>query len=497
MKTLLLSLQSNTDTIGLKYLHSYLIAHQVDSHFLFVPAYRESAFSAIKDFLRELAPRIIGISLMSHEFRLCRDLGRRIKDEFPDIILVTGGIHPSIRPGDCLDFSDYVFIGESEESFLEFVKAVEGGSSPAEVPNLVYRSSGELIRNRLRPLNENLDDLSFPEHFPRKSFVFHQGRVVRLNKSLFKRHSRYSGKFYSLTTTRGCPFSCSYCCNSFFVKLYGKGIIRKRSVDNVIEELKEAIKTFPDIVYVNIQDDCFFAYDPQWMKQFSHRYRREIGKHFTIRTTPHHITEEKVRLMKEAGLSWLFMGLQTGSERVNREIFKRFIPNEKFLKATRIAHKYNIAGFYDVILDNPYETEEDVTRTLRVILQIPKPFQLQIFSLCFYPGTELADRAEREGLKIEDALTKNYFKYQPDYLNKLIRLSPIFPRKFIFFLLNHNKSLFFKLLIKLIYLPAILLLEPLVWLRLFLLSFDYNPIRTCNMIYSFFSTGVRRTMLRK
>jgi radical SAM superfamily enzyme YgiQ (UPF0313 family) len=496
-KTLLVSFQNNTDTIGLKYIHSYLIKNNINSHILFIPQFNKKDFLSIEKFLKGYKPKIIGISLMSPEFFNAKEFSLYVKKNFPEIIIIWGGIHPTVDPKECLRYADYVFMGESEYAFLEFVNAISRNKPVNGILNLVYKSSEGININKLRPFNENLDDLPFPEHFPQKSLVLHNGNIIKLSKSLFKKYTRYSGKFYSITTTRGCPFSCAYCCNSAFSKLYGLSKVRKRSVENVIKEMRLATKIFPDIVYINIQDDNFFSYDIQWMKAFAETFKREVKKNFVCRSTPAHLTEEKISMLKKAGLSWIFMGLQSGSPRINKEIYKRFVPNEKFIEATKIVLKNNVAGYYDVILDNPYETEQDKIETINVLLKIPKPFVLQLFSLCFYQGTEIYDRALKENLIIENPLEKNYEKFKPTYLNKVTRLCPLFPKSFIELMVKNRKSQWAKISVNLIYPPSTLILEPLAWFRLILISFDYNIFTTVKMIFAFSKTGFSKLILRK
>jgi anaerobic magnesium-protoporphyrin IX monomethyl ester cyclase len=496
-KILLVTFQNNTEANGLKYIRSYLCQHQIDPHILFIPDYDEKHISAIETFLKRFKPIIIGISLMSAEFDNAKSFSEIIKIKFPEIVIAWGGIHPTVSPEECLEYADYVFIGESEHAFLEFVNAISNSKPANNILNLAYKSSAGITINKLRPLNNNLDDLPFPEHLPEKSSILHNGQIMKLSRSLFNRYSRYSGRSYDLTTTRGCPFSCAYCCNSAFSKLYGASKIRQRSVDNVIKEMQQAVKLFPELIYINIQDDNFFSYDIGWMTVFAEACETDIKNRFVCRTTPAHLTEDKISMLKKAGLAWIFMGLQSGSPRINKEVYKRFVPNEKFIEAAKLVKKCHVAGFYDIILDNPYETEEDLLETINVILKIPKPFMLQLFSLCFYQGTELHDRALKEKLAIENPRQKNYAKYQPTFLNKVVRLCPLLSNKLIVSLVKNRKSRWTNILLNSIYSPSILFLEPFIWMKLVLISFDYNIPTTIKMILSFSKTGISQIFLRK
>lgn len=496
-KVLLVTFQTNTDVIGLKYIHSYLHENQIDSHILFIPQEHKKDIHAIEIFLQKFKPKIIGISLMSEEFYQARDFTQLIKEEFPDIIIVWGGLHPSINPKECLNYADYVFVDESEESFSEFVIAVFKNSPVVNIPNLAYKTANTIQINKIRSLKEDLDYLPFPEHYPLKSFILDKGKIIKLNDFLFRKYSRYSGKFYSLTTTRGCPFSCAYCCNSFFNKIHGVPKIRKRSAENVIKELELALHYFPDLIYINIQDDNFFTYSLQWMEEFAEMYKKRINKKFICRSTPAHLTKEKLYTLKKAGLSWVFMGLQSGSPRVNKEVYERFVSNEQFIKTTKIIRDSNLAGQYDVITDNPYESEEDTLKTIDVLLSIPKPYTLQLLSLCFYPGTKLYDRALKENLKIEDPLEKEYLKWKPTFLNKILKLCPLLPNRFIRLMVKKRNTNWAPMVVNLILFPTVLIVEPLVWAKLSLISFDYNLFSTANMIFKFYKTGFNKIILRK
>jgi radical SAM superfamily enzyme YgiQ (UPF0313 family) len=496
-RVLLVSFQNNTDVIGLKYVQSFLRANGVDSRMLFVPHYDPSSIGAIVNFLKKVGPKILGISLMSEEFHNARAFSVAVKREIPEIHIVWGGIHPTIDPEDCLNYSDYVFVGESEKSFLEFVNAVFESKPVEGIMNLAYKSYGKIIINDLRHLQENLDELAFPEHHPRGSFVLHKGKVARLDASLFKKYARFSGKFLSIMTSRGCPFSCAYCCNSCFTKLYGRSKVRKRSVNNVIDELKQEVSLHPDIIYVKIHDDNFFSYDIAWINEFARRYKREICKKFWCLSTPLHFSRDKVAVLKDAGFCFVHIGLQSGSERVNKEVFNRFVPNDKFIEATEIANEYGLVGYYDVILDNPWEEEDDLVEAIETLLRIPKPYMLQLFSLSFYQGTEIFRRANDEGLLFEDSRSKNYLRFSPRFLNRLIRLVPLLPAFLIRFFLKNRHSILVKILATSIYFPSIMFLETFLWFRLSMISFDYNIIKTMNMVLSFFYKGVKKTMFKK
>jgi radical SAM superfamily enzyme YgiQ (UPF0313 family) len=494
MKILLLSLLPTTENFGIKYLHASLLKEGHQSAILFLPNHTQQAKKPLLDFISSFKPHLIGCGYMSYEAPFAAYLGKTIKEHFPGIPLTVGGIHPTVNPDECLEYADFVCVGEGEATVLEMARALHDNGDVKGIQNLAYKISGEVVQNPLRPLINELDKLPFPGHVPTPSYVYHKEKICQMDSKLFRHYTRYDGKAYNIITSRGCPFSCSYCCNSYLSKLYGSKKIQKRSPDNVIAELRAVVEQFPDIILINIHDDCFLAHSKEWHEEFVRDYKKWIARPFIVRSTPLHLTEEKVKILKPAGLAWVTMGLQSGSERINKDIYHRHVTNDMFLEATEIARKYGISGYYDVILDNPFEDEQDTIHTVRVLQKIRKPFQLQLFTLTFYKGTAIYDMLH-EQLGGTDVGIRNYFNYRLTYLNKLVRISPLIPVVLIDYFINNRKSSFAKLLLASLYFLMVIVLEPLSYFYLMLKAFNYNLVMTFRIAYPTFKTKMRERIM--
>ena len=498
---MLISVQPNTDIIGIKYLHAYLRKNDISSRILILPYYRKEMNGAIREFFGEHKPNLVGIGVLSEEFTTAEKLIQFLKSEY-DFATFMGGHQATIDPERCLKYVDYVLKGESEDSLLEVCQKMKRGESFLSTPSLVYKKDNKIVKNPLRRPEENLDKYPFIEFLPEETYIFYRDSIRKMDDFLFRKYSRYSGRFYSLTTTRGCNFKCSFCIHSFTNKMYTEENInipriRTRSVDNVMEELRYMKSNYPDTVYVSIQDDNFFAHDIEWIREFSQKYKKEIGIPIVLQTIPIWFTEEKAKLMKECGLTWVLSGLQTGSQRVQRDIYQRSISNDQFLKTTEILHKLDFCAYYDVILDNPFETEEDVLQTIDVILKIKKPYQLQLLSLTFFPGTVIYDIAKERGMDVDDPFSKNFYGLKNTYLNKIVRLIPLLPNSFVRFLIKVRKKKAAKMALPLVYYPTIFTIEPLVWLRLILKSFDGSIKKTYKMVRSFALLGIKQMTFKR
>ena len=160
-KVLLISFQEYIDTIGLKYLNSYLINKSIESSILYLPKYKSNNILSIKKFIGLYKPKIIGISLMSIEFYKAKEFSQKIKQLFPKIKMVWGGIHPSIDSKECLKYADHIFIGDSEETFYNFINN-----------NL----KDKIIRGkRVCDLNK----LPFTRHFADGNYILHKNKIQR------------------------------------------------------------------------------------------------------------------------------------------------------------------------------------------------------------------------------------------------------------------------------------------------------------------------------
>jgi anaerobic magnesium-protoporphyrin IX monomethyl ester cyclase len=495
MKILLLSLLPTTENFGIKYLHSYVLQQGHQSAILFIPRHEAAVMPPLKAFIDSFRPDLIGCGMMSYEAPFAASIGRQIKEHAPRIPLMVGGIHPTVAPEECLEYADMVSIGESEDTVLETLNHVADGKSLQEIQNLAFKDGHTVRKNPLRPLIADLDRLPFPGHFPEHSHVYHKGKILPMDVKLFRKYTRYDGKAYNIISSRGCPFSCSYCCNSFLSKLYGTKSIRKRSPQNVVAELRSAVEAFPDIILVNIHDDCFLAHREEWHREFVKDYKKWIDRPFIVRSTPLHLTEEKIRMLKEAGLAWVTMGLQSGSERTNREVYGRHVSNRKFLEATELAKKYSVSGYYDVILDNPFEAEEDVISTIKVLREIPKPFQLQLFTLTFYKGTDIYGMMQKKMGDGTELPIQNYFSYKPSFLNKLVRISPLIPSALVDYFIRTRKEPLARLALSLLHVFIVTLIEPFSYFYLMLKGFNRRLLLTLRIAFPTFKTKIGERLM--
>jgi len=501
MNILLISTQRDLDIVGLKYLHYYLLKNEYNSSLLHLPNFNVNDNNALKDigrFVREIDPVFIGISLMSVEYHDSRELTEYFKRNFKSIPIIWGGIHPTICPEMSLRYADYVCVGEGERTIIDFARAIKHNEDLKSINNLAYSEDGNIRKNRLYPLVEDLDKIPLYDHMPVNSFIQDRsGRIIPIDEKVFKKYARYKGTVYNIMSSRGCPFSCTYCCNNVFSKLYDAKNVRRRSVGNLILELEKAINDNPKVKYINFYDDCFLACNDDYLKKFCEAYKEKIKKPFIAKAIPIYITRNKIEYMKDAGLAWISLGLQSGSDRVCKDIYKRKSLKSDFLQAAKIIKDFNIAAFYDIILDNPFESEDELLETAETLAETPKPFFPQIFSLSLYLGTELYERAKKEcPEKIEDSLRKEYLLYNKSMLNNMIRLSVFLNKriidKIILLYRQNREAIRFKALLFIANALSLIIFEPLTCFRVIKLSQGGSYVRTMAILPNYFKEGFMR-----
>jgi radical SAM superfamily enzyme YgiQ (UPF0313 family) len=479
MKCLLISLQSNAYITGLKYISANVRASGHSVRILLLPGYLEKTLSPeISSFIKSYNPDLIGIGLMSIEFYPAKNLTRLLREQF-QIPVIWGGVHPVIDPYNCIKYTDYVCTGEGERVVVKLLEHLmdKGKSIPPEIPNILVNYDNRTIEKPKTAPEQDLNSLPFQEYLPDYFYGFHKNRIYNFarNPGLFRRYALYGGTCHMMITTRGCPFNCGYCANSFLATVYGKKV-RERSVENCIEELK-AVKKDNFVLYINFEDDCFFAHSREWVKRFSDEYKKFIDLPFIVRAIPTMLDKEKLLMLKKAGLSMLVMGIQSGSDRVNFEIYDRKIRFSSVKNAAGLIADTKAAPFYEVIVDNPYSTEEDEIETIKAMATLKKPYIISLAHLTFLPGTPLAKRALADNIAEKDAYLYRYMvKIDNTYLNKLLGITPYLPRSLVGYL---NKpagsrkqvhSVFLNLLVFIIKRSV----EPVLFLFVMTRSLDYN-----------------------
>jgi radical SAM superfamily enzyme YgiQ (UPF0313 family) len=338
--------------------------------------------------IEEFDPGLICFTSVFTEYHIILEAAAMAKRYHPEIFTLLGGPHATLKPDECLaeGLFDAVCVGEGEYPTLELAEQLQAGGHPSGIPNLlIVRPGGGVERNAPRPFLEDLDDLPFPDREMWMPWVANPTSRP------------------SVLVGRGCPFNCTYCCNHALRKTAPGTYVRLRSPRNVVQELeamKEAQPGFGE-AYLEVET---LGVNREWALELCSELREfNAGLEFPItfgsnlRVTPNADYDELFAALASANFRFLNIGLESGSERIRRDVLKRRYSNDDIIRTVKTARKHGLQiGIYNLI-GLPGETPRDFRETTRVNRTCqPDWFLLSVFYP--YPGTELSDKCYELGL---------------------------------------------------------------------------------------------------
>lgn len=348
----------------------------------------------IRETVHKHSPDLVGVSVMTPKYRSALNIAKIVKEIDASIPVVFGGPHPTILPERTLreEVVDIVVRGEGEYTFLELVNSIESGSDLSKVLGISYKRSEKIVHNPERPLIKNLDELPFP------------ARGLLINKEIYP-----SDAFGSLLSSRGCPYRCIFCESH---KIWTRKV-RFRSAENVVAEIQEAQKDFGTRRF-DFEDDTF-TIDRRRVMKFCELVKQEkLDIVWSCTTRADLVDDDMLATMKKAGCWSISIGAESGSEETQRMI-KKGITLDQIKAASRLIKKRGIVLSAYWMVGFPWETLEDVERTMAFMKELDADFN--IYSIVTpYPGSELYEMVLKEGLIKEDVEYDGFFHQSPEMM---------------------------------------------------------------------------------
>jgi len=391
----------NAEWLGVEYLSSVLKKAGHDTELIFDPGagdieYKsrilERYFDVTEKMIKEIklyGPDLIAFSCFTNLYPWVSKMVSLVKKE-TKVPIIVGGIHPTILPEFVIKNPniDMICIGEGEGPLLELLDSMKKGEMDHSIKNIWFKRGGDIIRNSLRPLIQDLDSLPFPD------------------KDLFRKYGCFSERLYVMTG-RGCPYQCTYCFNSYYRKLLnrdGHPYVRRRSVGNVIEEIKFFKTKYNNIREIFFYDDVF-TINEAWIRKFCEIYKTEIHLPFKILVHPKTIKQDTMKLLKDAGCIYVDIGIESGCEEVRHKLLKRNMSNEDIVNTAKILREVGIKFCTLNIVGFPTETPQQMWQTYELNKRI-KPNGTIVSIFYPFPKTELADFCIERGFMAEDDYEK-------------------------------------------------------------------------------------------
>ena len=445
MRVILISLEESP-SLFFPFMQEILIKKGHEPLYFHIPLDLKKSEGELSSLVEKLKPYFKGaglvcVSCMTNTFFSFKRISKKIKSF--GIPIVIGGVHPTVKPEESLDLADFVCVGEGEEALPELIDRISHKKRTDNIKNIFIKKKDKIVRNQLRPIVQNLDTFPVPSFHFDKIFYYHNLEIKSLASEKGLINSFYR-KYYYVITSRGCPYRCKYCLNDCLIKVHKDfARLRRRTNAHVVKELQNAKKILPKGEIIGFVDDDFCAQPFESLKEFCEIYKKEIAMPFFCASTPTSINEDKLKVLLDAGMVRLEIGIQSISDKVNKEIFGRFALKNSVVKAVKMLENYRnrLEICYDFILDNPWETDETRQESLEFVMSLNKPYTLSLFSLTLYPGTGLYERAKKEGIiknDFIDVYLKNHMLLNNGTINTLFVLYSKYnlPKGFIYLLLR-------------------------------------------------------------
>jgi len=316
-------------------------------------------------------PDFVCFSICTGEHKFALDTNNALKKKY-QFKSIFGGSHctffPEMADGENIDFC---VRGQGETAILDIVEG---------------REKNRIVK---KPLIGDLDIIPFPD------------------REIFYKYEEFGqNPMKNVVTTRDCPYSCSFCFSRQWREIYkdeSDKFYQKRSVDNIIDEIKQIREKYPlKVVHFN-DDNLLPAGD--WADEFCEKYKKEINLPFCCSLSANLITEKIIKKMKDAGLEMVKFALESANYSVRKEILnKPHITDEDIERAVKILKKYNIRMRIFNIIGLPMEDSlRDALETLKLNQKIqPTESWVSIFQP--YPKLKLTEYSIEKGYISRDKI---------------------------------------------------------------------------------------------
>lgn len=304
----------------------------------------------------------VGVSTTTLTYFDAREIIRQVKQTAPDVPVIIGGAHASALPEFVLGDSgaDAVVTGEGERIMKEIADGLRR-------PHGIIRA----------PVIDDLDSLPFPRYknldLRRKYFT---GTAIARSRWALPQPS------IAIMAKRGCPFDCTFCASA---SLNGRRV-RFRSVAGVMSEL-DFLKSEYGVRGIFFHDDTFTVKRPWALELCEQIARRRVS--WICGTRVDMVNPDLLAVMRKAGCEFIEYGIESGSERMLRDVIKKGITPRQVLDSVRATKKAGIGVIANYMFGFPTETESDMKATLSLLKKVPSDV-VEVSIFMPMPGAEMS-----------------------------------------------------------------------------------------------------------
>ena len=318
--------------------------------------------------LKKIGPDLIVMILGFNSFPLDIIAINKIKKEYKNTTIAGFGYLPTQFPEETLKKSklDIIIMNEPEHTFSEIYDHLKENKSLKKIRGIAYKENGKITVNLLRKRIQNLDKLPFPDH-----------SLIKLNNY----NESFLGRSIGcIISERGCPYKCIYC-----VKVYGDKLV-SRSAENILSEIEHLVN-INRVRNIRFMDDTFCLNRKRLKNICKGLIGRQLNIKWTCLTRLDLLDKDMLDLMKKSGCQRMYIGIESGSQRI-LDYYKKGITvniiKEKVSLTKRIG--IEVSGFF--IVGAPIETDDDITRSIKLAKDLDLEYII-VTKLQYWPGTKL------------------------------------------------------------------------------------------------------------
>ncbi len=368
---------------------------QIDERMLLIGESEED----ISAYLKDIRPDYVGISILfSNLASSAHTIASLSKRAFPDVPVIIGGNHVNAKAEEMMAENpavDFAMIRECDFTFADLIDRLQSGGGFRDVPGIVYREGGRIIRNRTTTMVSRMDDLPFPaRHLINMDKYFNIGKF----HNPFSRHPRVA----NVMCSRGCPEHCTFCTTP---TMWGSSI-RWRSPQNVADEIKLCIDAY-GVGEIQFEDDTLTLNRKKLLElcdliePLNIKWNTVNGIKVNYHSGDAEVQEHMFRRMAEAGCYQVCLAIESGNQSLLDNLVQKNLDLAVVPQTITAAKKAGIQVHSFFMVGFPGETIEDMEATVDYAMNL----DLDSYSLSLYnplPGTPLFDYARNNGFLVDD-----------------------------------------------------------------------------------------------
>ncbi len=339
----------------------------------------------LKEEVKKRNPDVVGISVLTQLIDAARDKIKVCREACPNAKIIVGGAHLTHFPQDAFKHFpgiDYAVYGEADITMKELVRALEKGIDIRLVNGVIYQENGVVKQTAPRAEILDLDTLPFPARdlFDVTAYKPSMTRVKQLPST-------------SLYTSRGCPYRCGFCNQTFTKKT------RVQSAKRTYEEMLQCYENW-GIKDFEFFDDSMGNHKKKLIELCEILKDSKIRFTWSCQTRTNQVSHDIIKLMRDAGCWNIRFGIESGVQRL-LDYMTKDQTNEQTEEAVQLCDTYGIVAYGGFIIGLPTETKEETQQTVDFAKKIPLDHaNFAIFEP--RPGTPLYDLAKEEGFQVDD-----------------------------------------------------------------------------------------------